>query len=81
MLNVLTVNFTVKLNPKKIYFALRLELITFVKMDPVIISKYYVVSSSKVCLPHLKMAANPHILNLSPPLNMKARWFKNHVGK
>lgn len=35
---------------------------------------------SQACLPHLKKAANPHILNLSPPLNMKAHWFKNHVA-
>ncbi len=32
------------------------------------------------CLPHLKKAANPHILNLSPPLNMEARWFAPHVA-
>ena len=25
-------------------------------------------------------SANPHILNLSPPLNMDAKWFKNHVA-
>jgi len=35
---------------------------------------------SQACLPHLKKAANPHILNLSPPLNMSAHWFKNHVA-
>ena len=35
---------------------------------------------SQACLPHLKKAANPHILNLSPPLNMTAYWFKNHVA-
>ncbi len=35
---------------------------------------------SQACLPHLKKAANPHILNLSPPLNMTAHWFKNHVA-
>jgi citronellol/citronellal dehydrogenase len=33
---------------------------------------------SKLALPHLKKAENPHILNLSPPLSMKAKWFKNH---
>src|SRR5215472_19281931 len=31
-------------------------------------------------LPHLKRAANPHILTLSPPLNMVARWFAPHVA-
>lgn len=35
---------------------------------------------SKACLPHLKQAKNPHILNISPPLNMKPAWFKNHVA-
>jgi len=35
---------------------------------------------SQACIPHLKKAANPHILNLSPPLNMTAHWFKNHVA-
>jgi citronellol/citronellal dehydrogenase len=33
-----------------------------------------------MCIPHLKMAKNPHILNLAPPLDMKAKWFKNHVA-
>ena len=36
--------------------------------------------SSKLCIPHLQRAANPHILNISPPLNMEARWFKDHVA-
>lgn len=35
---------------------------------------------SKLCLPHLMKAANPHILNLSPPLNMEGKWFKNHLA-
>lgn len=35
---------------------------------------------SKLCLPHLKNAKNPHILTLSPPLNMNKKWFKNHVA-
>ncbi len=35
---------------------------------------------SKMCIPHLKLAGNPHILNLAPPLDMKAKWFKNHVA-
>jgi len=30
---------------------------------------------SKYCIPHLKKAANPHILMLSPPLDIKAKWF------
>ncbi len=35
---------------------------------------------SQACLPHLLKASNPHILNNSPPLNMEARWFQNHVA-
>jgi len=35
---------------------------------------------SQACIPHLKKAANPHILTLSPPLNTHARWFKGHVA-
>ncbi len=35
---------------------------------------------SKACIPYLKKASNPHILNLSPPLNMEARWFAPHVA-
>jgi len=35
---------------------------------------------SQACLPFLKQAANPHILNLSPPLSMHAKWFAPHVA-
>ncbi|MBK7584151.1 MAG: NAD(P)-dependent oxidoreductase [Myxococcales bacterium] len=35
---------------------------------------------SQACIPQLKLAKNPHILNLSPPLNMEARWFGPHVA-
>ena len=35
---------------------------------------------SQACLPHLLNAKNPHVLNLSPPLNMEARWFGGHVA-
>lgn len=35
---------------------------------------------SQACLPHLRKAVNPHILTLSPPLNMHPRWFKGHVA-
>ncbi|MBL9104571.1 MAG: NAD(P)-dependent oxidoreductase [Myxococcales bacterium] len=35
---------------------------------------------SQACLPLLKKARNPHILNLAPPLNMDQKWFKNHVA-
>ena len=40
--------------------------------------------TSQACIPLLKESAkqgnNPHILTLSPPLSMKAKWFKNHVA-
>jgi citronellol/citronellal dehydrogenase len=35
---------------------------------------------SKACIPHLKQAANPHVLMLSPPLDMSPRWFGGHVA-
>jgi citronellol/citronellal dehydrogenase len=39
---------------------------------------------SQACLPHLQRAAaggrNPHILTLSPPLNLDPRWFAHHVA-
>jgi citronellol/citronellal dehydrogenase len=36
--------------------------------------------ASKLCIPHLAKAANPHILTLSPPLDMKAKWFAPHLA-
>lgn len=36
--------------------------------------------TSQKCLSHLLAADNPHILNLSPPLNMEERWFAPHVA-
>jgi citronellol/citronellal dehydrogenase len=35
---------------------------------------------SRACIPYLKKANNPHILNLSPPLNMDPAWFSKHLG-
>ncbi|KAL3273684.1 hypothetical protein HHI36_015114 [Cryptolaemus montrouzieri] len=35
---------------------------------------------SKVCLPYLKKSKHAHILNLSPPLDMKPHWFSTHVA-
>jgi citronellol/citronellal dehydrogenase len=35
---------------------------------------------SKLCLPHLARSRNPHILMISPPLNMEERWFAPHVA-
>ena len=36
--------------------------------------------TSKACIPHLKNAANPHVLMLSPPLDMSPRWFEGHTA-
>ncbi|NWX75862.1 HSDL2 protein, partial [Alca torda] len=36
--------------------------------------------TSKTCLPYLRKSRNPHILNLSPPMNMNPMWFKNHCA-
>src|SRR5260221_2017898 len=35
---------------------------------------------SKYCIPHLTKAENPHILMLSPPLDMKAKWFEHSTA-
>ncbi len=35
---------------------------------------------SQACLPYLAKAANPHILTLSPPLDMTAKWFAPHLA-
>jgi citronellol/citronellal dehydrogenase len=35
---------------------------------------------SKYCIPHLKKSNNPHILMLSPPLNMDPKWFKGYLA-
>jgi citronellol/citronellal dehydrogenase len=36
--------------------------------------------TSRACLPYLKKAANPHILTLSPPLQLKPQWFASHLA-
>ncbi|KAL7648699.1 UNVERIFIED_CONTAM: hypothetical protein RMT77_000606 [Armadillidium vulgare] len=36
--------------------------------------------TSKLCVPHLMKSKNPHILNISPPLNMNPVWFKDNVA-
>lgn len=35
---------------------------------------------SRTCIPHLKASDNPHILNLAPPLDMKAKWFERSLA-
>lgn len=37
-------------------------------------------AASQACLPYLLKAENPHILTMSPPLSMKAKWFKDHTA-
>jgi citronellol/citronellal dehydrogenase len=34
----------------------------------------------KACIPYLKKAHNPHILNLSPPINLDPNWFAKHLA-
>jgi citronellol/citronellal dehydrogenase len=36
--------------------------------------------TTKLCLPYLRKAANPHVLVLSPPLDLQPKWFKDHVA-
>jgi citronellol/citronellal dehydrogenase len=35
---------------------------------------------TQACLPHLRRSANPHILNLCPPLHLEAKWFAPHLA-
>ena len=35
---------------------------------------------SKLCIPFLKKGSNPHILNLSPPINLDQKWLANHLA-
>jgi citronellol/citronellal dehydrogenase len=35
---------------------------------------------TKTCIPHLRDAENPHILTLSPPISLEARWLGPHIG-
>jgi citronellol/citronellal dehydrogenase len=35
---------------------------------------------TKACIPYLKKSANPHILTLSPPVNLDPKWFDKHVA-
>jgi citronellol/citronellal dehydrogenase len=35
---------------------------------------------TKACIPHLKKSSNPHILTLSPPINLDPKWFEKHVA-
>lgn len=35
---------------------------------------------SKACIPYLKKSSNPHIVTLSPPINLNKKWFGQHVA-
>lgn len=35
---------------------------------------------TRACVPHLRKSGNPHILTLSPPVNMNPKWFAKHVA-
>ncbi|MGK2861260.1 MAG: SDR family oxidoreductase [Chitinophagaceae bacterium] len=35
---------------------------------------------TKACIPHLKKSSNPHILTLSPPVNLDPKWLKGHIA-
>lgn len=37
-------------------------------------------TTTRACVPHLLKSSNPHVLNLSPPLNLNPDWFKPHVA-
>lgn len=37
-------------------------------------------AASQAAIPYLKQSDNPHILTLSPPLNLDAKWFKRHTA-
>ncbi len=37
-------------------------------------------ATSQACIPYLKKGSNPHILTLSPPLNMDPKWFAPHLA-
>jgi citronellol/citronellal dehydrogenase len=36
--------------------------------------------TARACLPHLRKAQNPHILTLSPPLDLRPKWFAPHLA-
>jgi citronellol/citronellal dehydrogenase len=56
-----------------------LEIKRYDLMQEVNVRGTFVVT--RACLPHLKKSANnPHVLTLSPPLNLDARWFRDHAG-
>ncbi len=51
---------------------------TFDRMHDINARGSYLVTQK--ALPHLLKAANPHVLNLSPPLNFDGKWFEGHAA-
>ena len=37
-------------------------------------------ATTQACLLHLQKSGNPHVLTLSPPINLDPKWFKEHVA-
>lgn len=37
-------------------------------------------ATSRACIPYLKKSKNPHILTMSPPINLDPKWFKEHLA-
>jgi citronellol/citronellal dehydrogenase len=56
----------------------QLETKRFDLMHDINIRGTYLVS--RHCIPHLLKGDNPHILTLSPPINLDPKWFKNHTA-
>ncbi|HET9843349.1 MAG TPA: NAD(P)-dependent oxidoreductase [Gammaproteobacteria bacterium] len=57
------------------------EEITLKKFDLMMgINQRGMFASSQACIPFLKKSSNPHILTLSPPIDLNPRWFTNHMA-
>ena len=63
----------ISLTPTLQTSAKRLDLMWEVNMRATLLA-------SQACIPYLKLAVNPHILTLSPPINLDAKWFAPHVA-
>src|SRR3712207_6527927 len=56
----------------------RLEMKRYDLMQAINVRGTFLVS--KTCIPHLRGAENPHILTLSPPIDLDPRWLGPHIG-
>ncbi|MDP2760551.1 MAG: NAD(P)-dependent oxidoreductase [Sideroxyarcus sp.] len=63
----------ISLTPTLATSAKRLDLMWDVNMRATFLS-------AQACIPYLKNAVNPHVLTLSPPLNLDPKWFAPHVA-